>query len=82
MDCCEATLNFGNWVDMDNNTITDNITSAIYQEHRKNSILLQQQEMASTLQLEGIFRCDVVDANNQMQHLYVGIYPQSRNSEW
>ena len=78
-DCCEAASDSGNWVDTDNNTITDNITNGVYQEHRKISILLQQQKMDSNL--EGIFRCDIVDANNKMQRLYVGIYPQSENSE-
>ena len=79
-DCCEAASDSGNWVDTDNNTITDNIiTNAVYQEHRKISILLQRQEMASTT--EGIFRCDIVDANDIIQHLYVGIYPQSENRE-
>jgi hypothetical protein len=80
IDCCGATSNSGNWVDTNNDAINDNTTNAVYQERRRNSILLQQQEMAPTI--EGILRCDIVDANNTMQHLYVGIYPESENSEW
>lgn len=85
MNCCEATSNSGNWwVDPDNDTVSDNLSpslslNAYYQEYRKNSVLLQRQEMASTL--EGIFRCDIVDTNDQTQHLYVGIYSQSGNSK-
>ncbi len=77
--CCEATSNSGNWVDTNNDAITDRIINDVYQERRRNSILLQRQEMASTP--EGIFRCDIVDANNTMQHLYVGVYNKSGNSE-
>ena len=85
MNCCEATLDSeSQWVNPENDTIANNLlpslsSDGIYQEHRKSSILLQRQDIIPSL--KGIFRCDVVDANNQMQQLYVGIYPQSGNSE-
>jgi hypothetical protein len=79
MDCCDAASNSGNWVDTNNDAITDNTTNAVYQGYRRNSILLQRQEMVSTI--KGIFHCDIVDANNTMQYLYVGIYPESGNSK-
>lgn len=81
MDCCKDTSNFGYWIDSDNDTISKDISNGIYQELRANLILLQRQEMASNHQFNGIFRCDIVDANNQMQHLYVGIYTHSDISE-
>ena len=78
-NCCEAS-NSGNWVDPDNSTVSLSLNiTGVYQGHRKHSILLQHQGMAPAL--KGIFRCDVEDASNQMQHVYVGIYPQSENSE-
>ena len=76
-DCCEA--NTGNWINPNNDTLSLMSTDGFYQGYRKTSVLLQHQGVTPTVQ--GIFRCDVIDANNKMQHLYIGIYSQAENGE-
>ena len=82
MNCCETTLNLGDWIDPNNDTVSQSqSTSDIYQGYRNNSILLQHPHQGMTPFLQGIFHCDVIDGNDQMQRLYIGIYIQLENGK-
>ena len=51
----------------------------VHQEYGKNSIFLQTQ--VGTQSVTGIFRCDIIDSDSQMQQVYIGVYLQPETSE-
>ena len=51
----------------------------VHQEYGKNSIFLQTQ--VGTQSVTGIFRCDIIDSNSQMQQVYIGVYLQPETRE-
>lgn len=78
-NCCEATSSSG-WVFPNGSAVNDMPEHGhVYQGRRKNTNLLQHH--SGTPNVSGIFHCNVVDANNKSQHLYIGIYSQSKNSK-
>ena len=79
-DCCEATPNSG-WVFPNGSTVdTSSVNAHVYQGRRKNAFLLQRHDDAPSV--SGIFHCTIVNASNQPQHLYIGIYSQLSNSKF
>ena len=51
----------------------------VHQEYGKYSIFLQTQ--VGTQSVAGIFRCDIMDSDSQVQQVYIGVYLQPETSE-
>ena len=83
MDCCNYPSDSGGWIFPNGSTVqfmSSSVNIDIF--YQKNAILLQHQVGTQSVTDSGIFRCDIIDSNNEMQQMYIGVYPQPGTSEF
>lgn len=76
--CCD-TVRAGNWFFPSGGPVT--LGMQLFPTwHDDRTIRLIRYSSSGSFE-EGIYRCNVPDANNEIQMLYLGIYPTSRDGE-
>lgn len=81
--CCSAELDpYGNWYMPNGSKIMRQVNgSQVFYVSRGNQTVELNYVDASDLEVPtGIYHCEISDKNNEINHLYVGIYPHNKGS--